>query len=145
MTRGCPLCRIEIEQNDDREYARHRFHMLSYCKEILETIKDEVLQEHLKEYKSFSNELETKRKTFNKRISEFKKELRAEMNIESILDHISDIKRQTKRIFHREIKKRGGIFKTAIEKYNSAYAEDRLLFKERSPWFFNTKNKRDFW
>lgn len=145
MTRGCPLCRVIDEREDPRDYSRQRLYMRTCCDEILSQIKNEVLSEHVKEYASFSNELEKKRKLFNKKVHEFKEALRNEMKIESIIDHMKQVKQDTKRLFHREIKKRGGIFKTAIKTYNNWYSEEKLLFGEKSPWYFNTKNKIDFW
>ena len=86
-----------------------------------------------------------KRKIFNKSVSEFKEKLRNDMNIEPVIHHITSVKQEAKRIFHREVKKRGGIFTSALKRYTTSHAEEKLLFGEKSPWYFSMKNKRDFW
>lgn len=147
-TRGCPLCRMvddEVYNQDPRLRAQQRLHMQTYCDTILDKIKNEVLTEHLKDYKAFTQELEEKRKVFKQRVADFKEGLRTEMNIEPILQHINKVKTDTKRKFHREVKKRGGIFTTVLQRYYTCHSEERLLFNERSPWYFSHKNKRDFW
>lgn len=148
LTRGCPLCRLVDEREytlDPRTRAQQRLHMQSYCDEIMNQVKEDILIEHLKDYRAFIQELEEKRKIFNKSVSEFKEKLRNDMNIEPVIHHISSVKQEARRLFHREIKKRGGIFATAMKKYNTSHAEEKLLFGERSPWYFSMKNKRDFW
>lgn len=148
MTRGCPLCRLVDERDyntDWRIRSQQRLHMQAYCDEIMKGVKDQVLDEHLKEYKAFVQELEEKRKIFNKSVAEFKEKLRKEMNIESIIHHISNVKCDTKRIFQREVKRRGGIFTSALKRYITSNAEEKILFGEKSPWYFSIKNKRDFW
>lgn len=148
ITPGCPLCRIveETHYNVDPElYTRQHIHMQLYCSKILDEVKNDILVEHLKDYKSFVRELEEKRKVFNKRVTDFKEKLREEMNITPILSHIDKVKKDTKRIFRHEIKKRGGIFATSLRIYGTCTYQEKYLFGERNPWNFSFKNKRDFW
>jgi Zinc finger, C3HC4 type (RING finger) len=141
--RGCPLCRM-VDTEDPLTYHRRRLEMQRCCHKIMEDIKKETLVEHIKDYRSFVNELEEKRKNFKKRVEEFKAHLRAEYKIEEIINYITKLKKNTRKEFRKEVKKRGGIYTIAIKHY-SERLEDEFLFGEKSPWYFSMKNSRDFW
>jgi hypothetical protein len=140
---GCPLCRatLPLEQHDIELHMR----MKSYCYEMLDDVKKTELKDYLKDYKSFSNEIEDKRKIFKEKVATFKQELRNEMNIEPTLEYTRKLRLRIRNIFRRAIKKRGGIYATLLHQFDSYHYENKYLFGERSMWYNSMKNKSDFW
>jgi len=144
----CPLCNVAdtLQHNPELDYRR-RMYVETCCKNIVEEIKSsEIIEEHLKDYKAFRDELEEKRKVFNARVKEYKQKLREEMYIERSTRDVTKIQTSARNAFKKEIKKRGGIFGVAFSKMKG-YVIDELLFGKdfRNAWYFSMKNRRDFW
>jgi hypothetical protein len=141
---GCPICRLVNDEDffDPRLRAQQRLHMNACCDTIIRQVKNDKLKDHAQDYNAFKKELEEKRKLFKASVATFKEKLRKDMNIEGIINYLNQLRKHSKRIIRSEIKKKGGIFASAMK---LRYYREDMIFDGVSAWNFSWKNKRDFW
>jgi hypothetical protein len=126
----CNLRHVELGDHTDLSWEQ-RLQFENVCLNKLKTIKRSLLvNEGIKDYKSFKNELNKKHTEFKNKIQEYKKQLREEMGIEDMIRVASKTKRDTRRNFMTELGRSTGLEKAAMLHIRN-YRLDKWLFNER--------------